>query len=1129
MRRINSFCVLFCSCLFATAQERDLVQVAFDDCGESDKQPHLILGENYTMPAYEGAGETIRTCNFGSKVVYAFDKMDIQAKYRLEIAFLSDQERVIELIADGNPICEDIVIPEGKEVRKVIELPRHAFAYGQFVLVATPKKGPNAIISEIKLYSTNGRALEPVREEAREALKNVRTYQVDTLVNVEARLPQYTPIPESVQGIYDNQISLNGVWEFSEKETGTDWHAIQVPGQWKMQGFQVDSAAFARYRREFEVPDTWTEQEVLLRFDGVHSEYRVLVNGKQVGQHMGGMTPYEVNITRALKAGTNKLELYVRSESLADMLGSLTQYAAHQLGGITRKVTLFAVPKVHISDLRIVTDLDSLYQNATLKMQVAVTNTTSQTAKNMRLQATLQGQPFAATNTLPELNPGETWKGEIRMQVERPELWDPEHPNLYGLNVCLYEQDQQQEQLFRKVGFREVQVQGNRVLLNGRPLKLRGVCRHEAHPLLGRSLTEEQWRRDAELYRAANCNFIRTSHYPPAEEFIAHCDELGLLVEVEAPVCWIGHHANANWQKLNYQDPKYYEYVLQANMETIHFYRNHPSVIFWSMANESYWNKEFAQVAEYVRKADVTRPYAFHDQAYGGFNNQGSTAPIANIHYPGPGGYQEAAKSSRPMTYGEYCHLNVYNRSELVTDPGIRSDWALALQPMWENMYRTDGVLGGSIWSGIDDIFQLPDGNAVGYGAWGPIDGWRRPKPEYWDMKKIFSPVKVLTESLESARSFVLEAENRFTFTDFNELSLEWTYGKENGRTQTSLRPGQKGQIRINVQDPSAGNQLYLRFKDPRGVVVDEYLIPVGEQMQNRVPELALEKTKLQTKKDRFVVHGKDFTCEISRTDGQIKRLIRGNRLVLEGGPWLMALPLTGGGCYPNHNANTPVFNDCCKGWVAEEVTAEKQENGVLVSVKGHYEGFSGNYQMLINANGQIRVNYEFTVETDLNPRQWGMVFTSADGFDETFWRRDGLWSVYPSDHISRPVGQAVSFYADVPQKEDPRTEPTWSWSRDHNELGSNDFRSTRRNIWYAGLHDQTGTADTAQILIVSDGQQHWRCWKDGKKTRFLVADFVTAGDEMFLGSHYAPYRKPIKKGDVLRGNIELRTSESSK
>lgn len=435
-------------------------------------------------------------------------------------------------------------------------------------------------------------------------------------------------------------------------------------------------------------------------------------------------------------------------------------------------------------------------------------------------------------------------------------------------------------------------------------------------------------------------------------------------------------------------------------------------------------------------------------------------------------------------------------------------------------MYRTDGVLGGSIWSGIDDIFQLPDGNAVGYGAWGVIDGWRRMKPEYWDMKKIFSPVKILTKSLEPACSFVIEAENRFTFTNFSELSLEWTLGKESGRTQVQLQPGQRGQFRIDVKNPNAGSQLYLRFKDPRGVVVDEYLIPVGEQMQNRIPDLVCQKTRLQTKKDMFIVQGKDFTCEVSRTDGQIKRLISHGKSILEGGPWLMALPLTGGGCLPNHNANTPVFNDCCKGWKTDEVTAEKNENGVLVSVKGNYEGFSGSYQMQINANGQILINYKFTASVGLNPRQWGMVFASADGFDETFWRREGLWSVYPADHISRPVGRALSFYSDVPRDATPRTEPTWSWSKDYSEIGSNDFRSTRRNIWLAGLDDQVGKG---QILIVSNGHQHWRCWKEGKKTHFLIADFVTAGDEGFLGAHYAPYRKPIKAGDVISGSIELR------
>lgn len=324
---------------------------------------------------------------------------------------------------------------------------------------------------------------------------------------------------------------------------------------------------------------------------------------------------------------------------------------------------------------------------------------------------------------------GETWKGVLTAKVEHPQLWSNERPVLYPLTLELCRNGgttELAEKAFWIPG-RSKYVEMN-CWLNGRAVKLRGVCRHEAHPLTGRVLTAELQRQDVELYRAANCNFIRTSHYPPAEELLELCDEAGMFVEVEAPVCWVGHHANENWKKLNYQDTAYYPYVLQVNMEMIHFYRNHPSVLFWSMANESYWNREFAQVQEYVLKADPTRPHSFHDQAYGGFNNQGSSAPIANIHYPGPDGYKMAARSDRPMVYGEYCHLNVYNRSELVTDPGIRSDWALALAPAWENMYRTKGVLGGSIWSGIDDIFQLPDGRAVDMVPGDRIDGWRQSK-----------------------------------------------------------------------------------------------------------------------------------------------------------------------------------------------------------------------------------------------------------------------------------------------------------------------------------------------------------------------------------------------------------------
>lgn len=1114
---------------FSYSQQKEYKLVATNDCGAENAQSFLVKGDNYKLPdSFTGRKEAL-TCNFGGTVIYAFNKMDIQADYRMEVVYLADRYREQQIIADGNPVQEPVKLEQGKEQRYIIDLPRKSFAYGQLVLVFENILGSsNAIVSELNIYSTNHTPLVPFEGEQKQALRHTQTYVVDTLVNVEKVIPSYTAIPNSVQGVYNAKLSLNGIWLFNEKpennfwknsSADTSWKNIHVPGQWSTQGFKVDSAAFGGYKTCFRLPNDWNGKQVKLRFDGVASESVVYLNGKEIGSHMGGLTAFELDVTNALVPGENLLALKVRSESLADMLGSLTQYAAHQLGGITRKVTLFAVPQTHISDLRIVTDLDENYQHATLKVFVSVTNSSKETTENNLLRITVPELNTVIEKIVPAVTAGSTWSGWVDGFVSSPRKWDNEHPELYTLNAELTNNNAVTEQISKRIGFREIEVKGNQLLVNGKAVKLRGVCRHEAHPLTGRVLTYELMRKDAELYRAANCNFIRTSHYPPAEEFLEICDELGLFVEVEAPVCWIGHHANENWTRLNYRDTQYYPYVLQANMETIHFYRNHPSVLFWSMANESYWNKEFAQILEYMKKADPTRPSAFHDQAYGGFNNQGSTSPIANIHYPGPNGYKTAAQSDRPMTYGEYCHLNVYNRSELVTDPGIRSDWALALAPTWENMYKTQGVLGGSIWSGIDDIFQLPDGNAVGYGPWGPIDGWRRPKPEYWDMKKIYSPVRVNTTSLSPANKLILDVENRYTFTNFNELQINWRYGEEIGSTFVNLEPGKQGQLQILVSNPEKANELYVSFKDQHGFIADEYIIAVGKQSQNELPVLTPEVTKLKSTKDTYQISGKNFSCDISRTNGQILSMKRNKKEVINGGPWLMALPLTGGGCYPNHNANTPVFNDLCSEWKVNSISVVKESDNIIVKVTGSYKEFEGNYLLSINANGELSASYHFNALQDVDPRQWGLVFEAPRSYDKTFWRRDGMWSVYPIDHISRPTGEASLFYSGIPTQANPRTEPTYAWSMDANELGSSDFRSTRRNIWYAGLKDK----DESKVTVVSNGKQHWRSWLHKNKIQFLIANFVTAGNEMFLNSYYAPYRKPLKTGDTIEGSVQLR------
>lgn len=1114
------FLIIFLGYSIAYAQNTDHI-VAYNNCGDESNQAFLVEGKSYVFNTQDKKiPAEILSCSYGSKVIYAFDNMDIHTDYKMEVSFYSDQERTIEIQADGNPVYAPIKLQPNQSKRVAIQLPRKAYAYGQLVLIFEALQGPNAVVSEIKILSAKAQKLTPFEEDKKEALKSKNTFSIDKNVNVEAKLPLYTPVPTMVKEVYQPKIELNGTWLFSSDDHSENWAPIQVPGEWAMQGFKVDSAQWARYKTTFSVPQSWTQNRIKIRFDGVHSEYHIYINNREVGYHLGGMTPYEVDITDQLKKADNELLIKVRSESLADMLGSLTQYAAHQLGGITRKVTLFTVPDLHLTDIRAVTDLDDAYRDATLKVFLKVRNQSHADYKKSSIRIMLEGYHTYATQTIPTIKAGEEWQGWVEMEVAQPKLWDNEHPNLYKMTVQVFHDDILYESINKKIGFREVMVKGNQLLVNGKAVKLHGVCRHEVHPLTGRSLSPEIWRKDAELYRNGNCNFIRTSHYPPAEEFIELCDELGLFVEVESPICWIGHHANENWRKLNYKDPSYYPYVLQANMETIHFYRNHPSVIFWSMANESYWNKEFAQVGEYMKQADPTRPYAFHDQAYGGFNNQGSDAPIANIHYPGPDGYKVAAKSSRPMTYGEFCHLNVYNRSELVTDPGVRNDWALALAPTWENMYKTQGVLGGSIWSGIDDIFQLPNGDAVGYGAWGVIDGWRRTKPEYWDMKKIYSPIRVLTQSLNQTSELMLEVENRYLFTDLSELKIQWNFGKESGYAALSARPGEKGIMKITVQQPQAAHSLALHFIDPRGFEVDSYVIPVGEQVANKINDIIKEKTKLSKTAQAFRITGKNFECLISRSNGQILSLKKNGQEVVTGGPWLMALPLIGGGCYPNHNAHTPAFNDICTDWKVESISAQKEKNEVAVHVIGSYEGFKGSYTLHLNANGELKVDYQFEALKEVNPRQWGLVFEAPLSYNTTFWRRQGKWSVYPDDHIGRTSGEALLKYDLVPEHVSARTAPTWAWSYDANELGSNDFRSTRRNIWFAGLKD---SKSQHKLTVISNGDQHWRSWKEGNKVRFLIADFVSPGNEMFLGSFYAKYRKPIKPGSVIKGEINLR------
>ncbi len=321
------------------------------------------------------------------------------------------------------------------------------------------------------------------------------------------------------------------------------------------------------------------EKNNSLRFDAVYSDAIVWLNGKKAASHTGGFNVFEADVTAFLKKGLNCLTVEVMSESIADTLSCGSQYAAHPLGGIPRKVTLFPVPDFHISDIFIKTDLDEQYMNARLQIELAFRNS-NKGVKEGKLQIDLispEGKIVAGKLINLAITDFNELSENITLDVLNPLKWNAEYPNLYKLRIELTSSSGK-EVIEKNVGFRELEIAGNQLFLNGAPVKLHGVNRHEVHPLTGRSLNMELWKKDALLYKAANVNYIRTSHYPPAEEFISLCDSIGLYVELENPLVWIGHNANLSLKFNDAWDIRLRRELLKTTRETVTYYRNHPEL-----------------------------------------------------------------------------------------------------------------------------------------------------------------------------------------------------------------------------------------------------------------------------------------------------------------------------------------------------------------------------------------------------------------------------------------------------------------------------------------------------------------------------------------------------------------------
>lgn len=905
-------------------------------------------------------------------------------------------------------------------------------------------------------------------------------------------IPRLSPRPASVAGVAAPLFSLNGNWSFSNGVAGKP-APINVPGEWTMQGFELHEGDTAIYRRSFQLPADWQGKTVMIRFDGVSSWGKVLVNGKTVAEHEGGFVPFEADISSALQAGNNQLEVQVQALTVSDRLGCVSQYAVHTVGGILRKATLFVLPTTNIARLDITTRLSKAYTDGTLAINLA----TNSTKGNIHYVLTDAAGKKVLDKTLGVSQPQE-------LPVGRIQTWNPENPYLYSLQASLTENGQVLETVTQQVGFREVKVSGSLLLVNGKAVKLHGVNRHDVHPVSGRSITPELSRQDAALFKKGNCNYIRTSHYPPSEEFLAAADELGLFVESEAAICWIQHGASPMWKLWNYKDEKYLPYIIRANVEKVNAQRNHPSVIIWSLANESLWSPLFAKVNTIVKELDPTRPTTFHDQCWGGYNNAGSQADIAVYHYPGINGPQATDTMKRPVLFGEYAHISCYNRRELLTDPGIRAAYGAPLATMYDSMYHHPNCLGGAIWSGIDDVFHLPDGRMVGYGPWGPIDAWRREKPEFYGMRKAYAPVVVtnLNTAVVKGKQLSLQVENRFDFTTLTAANIHCLVDGQEQKIKANIAPHGTGVLTIPANEGAA---VSITFTDPTGKVVNEELIKEKASPAKAVS--APVKLSYTQNEQAYTIHQGDHTFEISRLTGMIVSAKKGDLAILSQGPVWSVVPMNSeDGGKPNVAGETyqnniyPLKNYPLYTLFATSLQVAASDSGIVINEAVTYTNAKGNIKYHFRPDNKVSMSYEIRYHgEDSLPRQYGMLLQLPPAFDQLSWTRKGSFSVYPEDDIARNQGSA-KLQAQVTDGVEPwRKVPTGKWKDDGNELGSNDFRATKQQILFASLKDAAGNG----ITIESNGTQSARSWLQDAHLQLLIADYSNSGSEPFYGSPF--------------------------
>ncbi|MEM1318919.1 MAG: glycoside hydrolase family 2 TIM barrel-domain containing protein [Bacteroidota bacterium] len=625
--------------------------------------------------------------------------------------------------------------------------------------------------------------------------------------------------------------SLDGQWKFrwgagpAEQPEGfyapdfddADWALIKVPANWQMEGYGVpiyvnDRYAFpteppkvpeadnpfGAYRRVFEWPEAWRGREVFLQLEAVGAAAGCWLNGQWLGYNQDSKTPVEFRVTEQLQAGENLLAILVYQWCDGSYLECQDMW---RLSGMERSVFLWSTPRQHIRDYFVKAGLGERYRDGELSVEVELINYDEQTVVRscQLLLRDHEGKMLLDQQQSIELAGNQRKTFHFQGFIPEVNRWNAEQPYLYQLALLLKEEAGRViETLGCKVGFRTIEIRDAQLRLNGVPLIIRGVNRHEHDELNGHVITEEQMLADIRLMKQCNINAVRNSHYPNAARWYELCDEHGLYVVDEANIESHGMYDEAASLA---DDPLWQGGHMDRTRRMLERSKNHPCILIWSLGNEAENGCNFHHTYNWIKARDPSRPVQY-EQAFEDWNTD-----IVCPMYP-PISHLEAyaqKEPQRPLIMCEYAHAMGNSVGNLID--------------YWRCIRQYDCLQGGFVWDWLDQGIAAQAASGQRYWKFGgdfggpdiPSDGNfcingllfpdRQPHPAYWEVKKIYQPLHF--EAVDLARG-TIRLHNEYQFSNLTALSIYWKLWNDQGtlaegQLTSALEAGQSELVVLNL------------------------------------------------------------------------------------------------------------------------------------------------------------------------------------------------------------------------------------------------------------------------------------------------------------------------------------------